>query len=122
MLTNLEQDIRKELINIIQSGDEQTAHIRYKALADRFQIPYDYTNERNDFHKFLDDINRYEVEQGRPFLSVVVVNETRMPGKGFFRLARELGLQRPDEDNDTFVIRVRQEVFDFWKNNEDPDA
>src|SRR3972149_12077786 len=121
MPTELERQIRRELVNIIKSGDEQTTNIRYKALANRFQIAYEYTNERNDFHKLLDAINRYEVEQNRPLLSAIVVNETKMPGKGFFRLARELRLQRPDEDNDAFAIRARQELFDFWKNNDDPD-
>jgi hypothetical protein len=121
MLTELERQIRKEIISIIKSGDEQTTNIRYKALADKFQLPYEYTNERNDFHKLLDDINRYEVEQKRPLLSVVVVNATGMPGRGFFRLARELGKQKPDIDNDTFAVRERKELFDYWKNNNDPD-
>ncbi|GAJ01436.1 unnamed protein product [marine sediment metagenome] len=91
-------------------------------MADKFQIPYVNTNERNDFHKLLDDINRYEVEQKRPLLSVVVVNETYMPGKGFFRLARELKLQKLDVDDDGFALRERAELFNYWKNHDDPDT
>jgi len=122
MLTDLECRIREYLIEAVKTGDAQRTVIRYKALADMFQIPYNYTNERNDFHKILDDINRYEVGQNRPLLSAIVVNETKMPGKGFFRLARELHLQRPEEDNDAFAIRVRQELFNFWETHDNTDV
>lgn len=121
-LTNLERDIRNVLIDIVKTGNEQETVIRYKKLADRFERPYVDIDERNRFHKLLDDINRYEVSRGRPLLSAIVVNETQMPGEGFYRLAKELRLQRPDEDNDAFAIRAREQLFEFWKNNEDPDA
>ena len=63
----------------------------------------------------LDKISTEEHESGRPFLSAVVVHkEDHLPGEGFFNLARELGKQKPDEDNDTFYANERKKVFDKW--------
>ena len=44
----------------------------------------------------LDEISGHEHVNGRPLLSVVVVHRDgdQMPGEGFFRLARRLGVQR----------------------------
>ena len=42
--------------------------------------------------RILDRINRHEHQGGRPLLSAVVVGAEGIPGRGFFELARELGL------------------------------
>ena len=42
--------------------------------------------------RILDRINRHEHRAGRPLLSAVVVGSQGMPGRGFFELARTLGL------------------------------
>lgn len=123
-LTELERRIRKELINFVKIGDFDRSFVRYKPLADKFGVPYgnnDY--ERNLFHDMLGNISRYEHSNGRPLLSVVVVTGDYIPGRGFFTLAKdELEKQRPDEDNDNFAQRERQELFDFWNHNDDPDV
>ena len=42
--------------------------------------------------RILDRINSYEHRAGRPLLSAVVVGAKGIPGRGFFDLARALGL------------------------------
>ena len=121
-LTDLERGIRKELINFVKIGDPNKSFVRYKALADKFGLPFENEHERGLLYKMLDNINRHEDKQKRPLLSVVVVTEDYVPGKGFFTMSRELGKQEPDEDDDRYALRERKEVFDFWKNNVDPDA
>jgi hypothetical protein len=51
-----------------------------------------------------------EVEQGHPMLSAVVVRQdTRMPGVGFFALARQLGRYQRGTDH-SFWITEREAV------------
>ena len=122
MLTNLEQDIRRELIGFVKIGDKNKSFVRYKALADKFGLPFENEHERGLLYKMLDDINRYEFSKERPLLSVVVVTGDYIPGKGFFTLAKELGKQESNEDKDSFAFKERKELFEFWENNNDPDA
>lgn len=51
-----------------------------------------------NLHGSLDTINRREDARGHGLLSAVVVNKyKRMPGEGFFYLARELGRDITDQ-------------------------
>ena len=121
-LTELERQIRKELINFVKIGDFDRSFVRYKLLADKFHIPFNNEHERNLFFDMLGNISRYEHSNNRPLLSVVVVTGDYIPGGGFFTLAKnELKKQRFDEDNDNFAQRERQELFEFWKNHDDMD-
>jgi hypothetical protein len=122
-LTPVEERIRRELIDFMKIGDNDKSFVRYKPLAGKFHIPFGNEHERNLFFDMLGNISRYEFEHNRrPLLSVVVVNDQLIPGKGFFTLAKsELKKQRPDEDNDQFAIRERRELFEFWQHHDDPD-
>lgn len=120
-LTPVEEQIRRELIGFVKIGDKNASFVRYKALADKLYIPYGNIGERERLHSMLGHISEYEFQNGRPLLSVIVVTGDLTPGQGFFKLARTLGKQRPDEDNDNFHFRERKALFDFWKTNDDPD-
>ena len=120
-LIPIEQSIRRELIRQVQEGNFDNTFVYYGILARQFNQPYVNGNiaDRNRFHTILGHISEYEVEHERPMLSVIVVaQETRMPGHGFFTLARKLRRQRPDEDEDAFALRERRAVFEFWEHNE----
>lgn len=120
-LTLVEEQIRQELIDFVKIGDNNNSFARYKPLAGKVGVPYGNEYERDLFHAMLGNVSQYEFENGRPMLSVVVVTEDLIPGRGFFKLARELGKQKPDIDDDTFAVRERKDLFEYWKNNEDPD-
>lgn len=120
-LTNLEKDIRRELIDFVKIGDNDNSFVRYKPLAEKFHIPFGNEHERNLLYEMIGNISKYEHSNGRPLLSVVVVTEDYIPGRGFFTLAKELGKQESNEDNDSFALKEREELFEFWKNNDDPD-
>jgi hypothetical protein len=120
-LKPIEKQIRQELIDFVKIGDNDNSFVRYKALADKFGILYRNIGERETLHAMLGHISEYEFQNGRPFLSVIVVTGDLTPGQGFFTMARTLGKQRPDEDNDSFHIRERQAVFDYWKTHNDLD-
>jgi hypothetical protein len=52
------------------------------------------------FHEMLGEISTEEDKAGRGMLSVLVVHKggDMRPGKGFFRLARQLGRSGPDRE------------------------
>lgn len=63
----------------------------------------------------LDGINRIEHDDGCPLLSAVVIRKSaNIPGAGFFRLTKKLGLQSPNEDNLMFWINELRRVHDYW--------
>ena len=63
----------------------------------------------------LDRINKIENCEGRPMLSSVVVSKSRnIPGDGFFRLAKDLGLQSEGEGNVKFWLKEIRRVHDYW--------
>jgi hypothetical protein len=121
-LTPVEERIRRDLIDFVKIGDNDNSFVRYKPLAEKFHIPFGNEHERNLLYEMLGNISSYEFEHKRPLLSVIVVNDEYIPGSGFFKLAKsELKKQKFDEDDDRFAIRERRELFEFWKNNNDPD-
>lgn len=65
--------------------------------------------------RMLDEVNRYEHQQGRPMLSVVVNNEKNAPGDGFFKLARELGVYQGSNDDEFFNNELCK-VYEYWSS------
>ena len=118
MLTDTEQKIKNELIRRAKTRNDKVALIRYKDIAEKFDIPFGNFYERNLLFEMLDHINRHEQEVSpkRPLLSVLVVNQYLIPGSGFFNLAKKLGKQRANEDKDVFYARELKTVFDYWGN------
>lgn len=58
MLSELEQKIRKWIIEKIKTGNYDETIIRYGTLASEFKLPLDTSHDRNQVFKILDDINR----------------------------------------------------------------
>lgn len=86
--------------------------------------------DRNDISLLLDGISKREHKEGRPLLSAVVIHgawkgSDHMPGKGFFKGAKELGLFKEDldnkEDKTKFWKEKLKEVHEFWANKENQD-
>lgn len=69
----------------------------------------------------LDEISTVEHRQGRPLLSAVVVSSTsQRPGGGFFKMAKQNGVQGPDEVNKTFFAAELNRVRDYWAGHAAP--
>jgi len=67
--------------------------------------------------RILGRISSTEAEAGRPLLSVIVVSrDTGRPGGGFYNLGQELHLVEPGEDEDVFVGRQTERVYDYWSS------
>ncbi|MCK4324459.1 MAG: hypothetical protein KAW89_08020 [Armatimonadetes bacterium] len=85
--------------------------INYSKLASLIGLDMSEPPERTRIGEILGEISRYEHEEGRPMLSAVVVHAADgFPGKGFFNLARELGVYvGPD---DVFFCRELEKVYE----------
>ena len=107
----MKEQIREMLIKV--AGHYNT--ISYSEVGKIVGLDMANPGERSKLANTLDEINREEHGLGRPLLSVVVVQkESGHPGTGFFELARELGKQKPDEDNQDFFANELRKVFDEW--------
>src|SRR5438045_1627459 len=81
----------------------------YAGIAPLAGLDMSRADHRNQISVLLDEISSYEHAAGRPLLSAVVVHgagdTAGAPGKGFFTLARRLGLQRAGDDDTAFFAR-----------------
>ncbi len=116
-LTQIEEEIRNELVDFVKIGDNDNSFVRYKPLAEKFGLPFNNSYERDQLYHILGNISEYEYEHKRPMLSVIVVNDEYKPGKGFFTLARRLGVPGV-VDEDGFALDERKRLFDYWKFQE----
>ena len=74
--------------------------------------------DRKELIRILDNISYKENAAGRPLLSaVVVLPEIGYPGKAFFLLARELGLNQFGDDRSYYYYELRH-VHEYWKQRQ----
>ena len=107
----MNEEIRDKLI---ESAIQKNT-ISYSDVGEVVGLDMANPGDRTKLGNILDEINREEHENGRPLLSVLVVQkESGHPGKGFFELARELSKQKPYEENNTFYANELKRVFDCW--------
>ena len=73
--------------------------------------------DRQALVRILNDIAFLENAAGRPLLSaVVVLPEIGYPGKAFFLLARELGLNTFGDDRSFYYYELKR-VHEYWKES-----
>ncbi len=97
-----------------QVARDQTI-ITYSEIAPLAGLNMSSPADRSRSSRILGEISTYEQEQGRPMLSaVVVLREKKLPGEGFFRLAKELGLFT-EEDKLAFFCHELTEVYRVWR-------
>ncbi len=105
--------IYEELVRVAR--DERTTY--YGTIAPMVGLDLDSSEDRESLFRILDGISRGEHREGRPLLSAVVVRNDAggLPGAGFFRLARELGLHEGGGDEGFWVQEVRR-VHQHWSS------
>lgn len=66
--------------------------------------------------RILGRVSSEEAHAGRPLLSVIVVSQdTKLPGGGFYNLGKELGLLESGETEEHFINRQAERVYDYWQ-------
>ena len=107
------------LVRIARSRDR----ITYQEIAPVVGLNLDKAADRDKLSNLLGDISQNEVAEGRPMLSVVVINAaSNQPGKGFFRLAKELDLYsgKTALDQLDFFVKELTRTYDYWAKSKPP--
>ncbi len=103
-------DIREELVRVARNR----GYINYSDVAPLAGLNMDLAYDRNQIADILDGISQAEHNAGRPLLSAVVIRrDMNMPGKGFFALAKRLGLLREGDNLEYWLAELRR-VHDHW--------
>ena len=106
----LEELVHKRLKQVARSGQI----IHYADLAPVAGLNMASKDDRAELGRILGEISTREHAEGHPMLSVVVVQAgTGRPSRGFFDLARQLGLHQGKDDFSFFVEELRK-VYAFW--------
>ena len=88
----------------------------YTDVAALLHLDAEIPGDRMEIGRILDEISCNENAQGRPLISaVVVLPEIGYPGKGFFLLARELGLNLYCDERSFFAYELKR-VHDYWSS------
>lgn len=99
---------------LIEAAKKQKV-VYYAEVGELLNFSMDNPHHRKELGRILGEISTDEHQEGRPPLSAIVVHkENHLPGEGFFKLARELGKQKPDEDDVAFYAKELKSVFDWW--------
>jgi|AntRauTorcE11898_2_1112593.scaffolds.fasta_scaffold04882_1 hypothetical protein len=99
--------VRGELIENVNNWSQVT----YESLGREIN-----TDHRKYLGIYLHGLTYYNYERNEPPLAVLVVTEeTRRPGDGFYEQAEELGIYDPAvETEDEAFERLSHEVFQFY--------
>ena len=90
--------------------------VTYREAAELVGLDAREPEQRAELSQLLRAISLHEHEQGRPLLSAVVVSQdTQIPGRGFFRLMRSLGLG-DHEDDEVLFERELSRVHEHWSH------
>jgi hypothetical protein len=105
------QVIYAELQRVARAGRTTT----YRDLAALVGLDLNRPADRDALAGTLRAISTAEHQQGRPFLSAdVVLGGRRLPGRGFFTLARDLG-RHTDDDDAAFHRQELAQVHATWR-------
>ena len=113
----MRQQIEKRLKEVARSDHPQ---ITYEDLGQPLGLDMKNPGDRYKLRDILMDIAADEHTNGRPLLPAVVVKKTddpeqRLPGQGFFTLARDRGLY---DGGDRFLYYTQElgRVQEYWRN------
>jgi len=107
--------LRERLIEAASTEDE---FVHYREVADILDLPDDLRlDQATEMYEALDEISTFEHEHGRPLLTAVVVHVVdHMPGKGFFKMAKRTGKQKPGQDDDKFFFDELHDLREYWRS------
>jgi hypothetical protein len=117
--------IRSYLIEIAKNNDT----VFYSDLSEVLNLGYDFSNDSKAgilFGNELSDISRYEINKGRPLLTVVVINKYKdkvyiehLPSQKFYTTTKRFKQYKTDFNTKTKLQIFNEQskiLFDFWND------
>jgi len=112
----MDKEVRKYLIEL--SRIKRT--VAYGTAMNQFNYDVAHHNQIDLFADIIGDISIYEHEYDRPMLSSLVIHASgRSIGKGFYRLAEQLGYG--DKElllKQNFEREMQIRCYDYWRDND----
>lgn len=112
--------VRKKIIDVARKKGKQV--ITYQQLSDQCNLGLIMNDpeSRVEIGIILSEVCKYEVDNGRPLLSsLVVIKDTHDVGPGFYKLCDELGIDEYKTiGKDVFLYKQMDSCYDHWKNDE----
>ncbi|WP_207936399.1 hypothetical protein [Pseudomonas sp. 51_B] len=107
---NARETARSLLIQRVRKPDP---FIFYSDLVTQLPLAIEASDPR--LSVLLDEISSSEHELGRGFLTVLVVRKgrTRIPGPGFFEMARKHGFEFLDDE--LFFLQEYRRLIEYWR-------
>ena len=105
--------MHKRVYRFLQDVAKRRECTTYAEVARLARLDLRSDRDRNKFGEILSEISVHEHQEGRPLLTAVVLHgqgEEMRPG--FFRLAKELGVNHGD-DTEFFINELRR-VHRYW--------
>lgn len=97
---------------------KEQRYTTYSDIAPLAKLDMEEPADRVEIGQLLDEISRFEHSQGRPMLSATVIHrDDNIPGQGFFKLARQLGLYRGGDEFMFFIDELKR-VHAYWERAE----
>ncbi|HTB31225.1 MAG TPA: hypothetical protein VK808_04315 [Bacteroidia bacterium] len=115
----MNKEIREKLIEIARLKST----LSYSKLNEQLSLGYDFANDhhRELIGEELGEVSKFELQKGRPLLSVLIVHENdRIQGDGFYKLCQELGYGDWEslKKSKNFEVDHIKECYKFWKDSE----
>ena len=111
------QDKQDTLRKALIEAAKNAGLLYYRTAAQLLGLDMTQAADRGEIGRMLDAINRVEHDEGGPLLSAVVVRaNSRIPGPGFFPMARRLGYKvgHDEEGERTFWEQEVARVYSHW--------
>jgi hypothetical protein len=107
--------VRDRLITAARRRERVT----YKMIARAIGRPIKGPHWAVPIGRVLAPISEDEVAAGRPMLSAIVVSQdSDLPGEGFYKLGRQLGVVDAGETPEAFARRQIRLVYEYWAETE----
>ena len=114
----MNREIHEGIYEAVRQAARESRLTYYAVIAPLAGLDMGREWDRADIGRILGAISTHEHEAGRPLLSAIVVHQVDgRPGQGFFALARQLGLLRPEQDEDAFWEAEVRRVHECWRND-----
>jgi hypothetical protein len=103
---------------LIRAAQKQTT-VYYGDISPMIGLPSEGNDVGKKMGNIVEQINRWERSQRRPMLSAVLIKtQVNIPGRGFFKLAKDLGNFQGDikdnKDRRKFWEDELQAVYEAW--------
>ena len=114
----MNQKVRLHLIEVAR----KKGYIHYQELGNACGLGLNMSENPYDrlvIGEILGEISEYEVDNGRPILSSIVITKSGEEGDGFYKLCESLGLGdwKKLKRDGTFSAITMNNTTEFWKND-----